>query len=96
MCFCDSLATTEVKKEAEETPQQTQAQEGKKESVIMYPSASKEGSKFMFNIADGGFTELHSVWAEEKTRGFSSSVWGRHHDYWLLKGIVTYPHIHLY
>ena len=47
--------------------------------------------RFMFNIADGGFTELHSLWAEEKTKGFIETVWGRHHDYWLLKGIVTYP-----
>lgn len=47
--------------------------------------------RFMFNIADGGFTELHSLWAEEKTKGFVETVWGRHHDYWLLKGIVTYP-----
>ena len=47
--------------------------------------------RFMFNIADGGFTELHSLWAEEKTKGFIETVWGRHHDYWLLKGIITYP-----
>ena len=47
--------------------------------------------KFMFNIADGGFTELHTLWAEEKTKGFRLSVWGRHHDYWMLKGICTYP-----
>jgi hypothetical protein len=47
--------------------------------------------RFMFNIADGGFTELHSLWADEKTKGFVETVWGRHHDYWLLKGIVTYP-----
>ena len=51
--------------------------------------------RFMFNIADGGFTELHSLWADEKTKGFSETVWGRHHDYWLLKGIVTYPLIRL-
>lgn len=48
-------------------------------------------SRFMFNIADGGFTELHTLWAEEKTKGFQSTVWGRHHDYWLLKAISTYP-----
>ena len=47
--------------------------------------------RFMFNIADGGFTELHCLWAEEKTKGFVETTWGRHHDYWLLKGIVTYP-----
>ena len=51
--------------------------------------------RFMFNIADGGFTELHSLWADEKTKGFTERVWGRRHDYWLLKGIVTYPLIYL-
>jgi hypothetical protein len=47
--------------------------------------------KFMFNIADGGFTELHNLWAEEKIKGFLPKSWGRHHDYWVLKGLVTYP-----
>ena len=55
-------------------------------------SPSSQTQRFMFNIADGGFTELHSVWAAEKTKGFSPSVWGRRHDYWLLKAIVTYPY----
>lgn len=45
----------------------------------------------MFNIADGGFTELHSLWAIEKTQGFDPKKWGRHHDYWLLRGITEYP-----
>ena len=54
-------------------------------------AGGKPRLKFMFNIADGGFTELHTLWADEKTKGFSPAVWGRHHDYWLLKGIVTYP-----
>ena len=64
-----------------------------KESVIKQapPPPSNKSQRFMFNIADGGFTELHSLWAEEKTRGMSRVVWGRHHDYWLLKGIVSYP-----
>ena len=48
-------------------------------------------SRFMFNIADGGFTELHTLWAEEKTKGFRPPVWGRHHDYWMLRAISTYP-----
>ena len=46
---------------------------------------------FMFNIADGGFTDLHSYWSEEKNTKFSPSVWQRRHDYWLLKGIMVYP-----
>ncbi len=64
-----------------------------KTSIGFIKSAGKKGEKkrFMFNIADGGFTELHSLWAEEKTKGFEPTLWGRHHDYWLLKGLVTYP-----
>ena len=52
---------------------------------------TQQNLRFMFNIADGGFTELHNLWAEEKSKGFSHKAWGRHHDYWLLKGLVTYP-----
>ena len=51
----------------------------------------KNALKFMFNIADGGFTELHILWADEKAHGFEHKVWGRHHDYWLLSALVTYP-----
>ncbi|XP_068598282.1 chromodomain-helicase-DNA-binding protein 5 [Brachionichthys hirsutus] len=52
-------------------------------------------SKFMFNIADGGFTELHTLWQTEERAALSSGkmhdIWHRRHDYWLLAGIVTYP-----
>ena len=45
--------------------------------------------KFMFNIADGGFTELHVLWeAEEKRK--EDNIWWRFHDYWLLAGVVVY------
>lgn len=71
---------------------------GKKEEKTMplkdagnKAAVSKSEPKFMFNIADGGFTELHNLWSEEKTKGFLPRSWGRHHDYWLLKGLVTYP-----
>eukprot|EP00800_Vazella_pourtalesii_P016603 TRINITY_DN482_c0_g1_i7.p1 TRINITY_DN482_c0_g1~~TRINITY_DN482_c0_g1_i7.p1 ORF type:complete len:971 (+),score=264.31 TRINITY_DN482_c0_g1_i7:972-3884(+) len=45
---------------------------------------------FMFNIADGGFTELHSYWSAEKTEKPSPYKWGRRHDYWLLRGVLTH------
>uniref|UniRef100_A0A8D0A7A9 DNA helicase n=1 Tax=Sander lucioperca TaxID=283035 RepID=A0A8D0A7A9_SANLU len=49
--------------------------------------------KFMFNIADGGFTELHTLWQTEERAALSSGkmhdIWHRRHDYWLLAGIVT-------
>ncbi|XP_051493102.1 chromodomain-helicase-DNA-binding protein 5 isoform X1 [Apus apus] len=50
--------------------------------------------RFMFNIADGGFTELHTLWQNEERAAISSSkiydIWHRRHDYWLLAGIVTH------
>ncbi|KAH9488281.1 choline dehydrogenase 5 [Bulinus truncatus] len=49
--------------------------------------------KFMFNIADGGFTELHTLWSNEQralTKGREHEVWHRRHDYWLLAGIITH------
>ncbi|XP_068096606.1 chromodomain-helicase-DNA-binding protein 5 isoform X4 [Hyperolius riggenbachi] len=50
--------------------------------------------KFMFNIADGGFTELHTLWQNEERAAVSSGkiydIWHRRHDYWLLAGIVTH------
>ncbi|TNN41263.1 Chromodomain-helicase-DNA-binding protein 5 [Liparis tanakae] len=51
-------------------------------------------TKFMFNIADGGFTELHTLWQTEEraalTSGKMHDIWHRRHDYWLLAGIVTH------
>ncbi|GAA6091161.1 chromodomain-helicase-DNA-binding protein 5 isoform X1 [Tachysurus ichikawai] len=50
--------------------------------------------RFMFNIADGGFTELHTLWQNEERVAVSSGkmydIWHRRHDYWLLAGIVTH------
>ena len=51
----------------------------------------KEGgpAKFMFNIADGGFTELHTLWQNEERAavpGREFEIWHRRHDYWLLSG----------
>ena len=47
--------------------------------------------KFMFNIADGGFTELHTLWQNEERAavpGREFEIWHRRHDYWLLAGTV--------
>ncbi|XP_063696031.1 chromodomain-helicase-DNA-binding protein Mi-2 homolog [Culicoides brevitarsis] len=49
--------------------------------------------QFMFNIADGGFTELHTLWLNEEKAAVPSreyEIWHRRHDYWLLAGIVTH------
>ncbi|VDN38109.1 unnamed protein product [Gongylonema pulchrum] len=48
---------------------------------------------FKFNIADGGFTELHTLWLNEEKAavpGNEFEIWHRRHDYWLLVGIITY------
>lgn len=70
--------------------------EVKKEEKMSEEDRQQEETyqKFMFNIADGGFTELHTLWANEQ-RALQPSreheVWHRRHDFWLLTGIVTYP-----
>nr|XP_018668322.1 chromodomain-helicase-DNA-binding protein 4 isoform X1 [Ciona intestinalis] len=50
--------------------------------------------KFMFNIADGGFTELHTLWQTEEQAAIQSGrlneIWHRKHDYWLIAGIAIH------
>merc|ERR1711997_622883 len=56
-------------------------------------ASTKQPPKFMFNIADGGFTELHTLWQNEERAavpGREYEIWHRRHDYWLLAGIVTH------
>merc|ERR1711988_16651 len=52
------------------------------------------GKKFMFNIADSGFTELHTLWNTEEVAAVKSGrlkeIWHRMHDYWLLAGIAKH------
>ncbi|KAF7256300.1 hypothetical protein EG68_06473 [Paragonimus skrjabini miyazakii] len=48
---------------------------------------------FMFNIADGGFTELHTIWLNEQralVKNREAEIWHRRHDYWLLAGVVQH------
>uniref|UniRef100_A0A665XDR4 Chromodomain helicase DNA binding protein 5 n=1 Tax=Echeneis naucrates TaxID=173247 RepID=A0A665XDR4_ECHNA len=70
-----------------------------KRKVFLFSGLRKEDkngfkAKFMFNIADGGFTELHTLWQTEERAALSSGkmhdIWHRRHDYWLLAGIVTH------
>lgn len=50
--------------------------------------------RFMFNIADSGFTELHTLWNTEEVAAVKSGrlkeIWHRMHDYWLLAGIAKH------
>jgi chromodomain-helicase-DNA-binding protein 4 len=65
-------------------------------------SKKDEGDKkphtFMFNIADGGFTELHTLWQNEEKAavpGREYEIWHRRHDYWLLAGERNTTAFHL-
>ena len=64
----------EKKKEngtSEEEKKEEEQKEDKKEE-------KKEDPKFMFNIADGGFTELHTLWQNEE----KAAVPGREYEIW--------------
>uniref|UniRef100_A0A8D0RU80 Chromodomain-helicase-DNA-binding protein 5 n=1 Tax=Sus scrofa TaxID=9823 RepID=A0A8D0RU80_PIG len=81
-------------KAEEKEPIETQ-QNGDKEEDEEGKKEDRNGKfKFMFNIADGGFTELHTLWQNEERAAVSSGkiydIWHRRHDYWLLAGIVTH------
>ncbi|RNA44096.1 CHDCT2 domain [Brachionus plicatilis] len=69
----------------------------KSTSRVKYSKGSKSDKvgqfKFMFNIAEGGFTELHTLWQNEQKSvhaGKEYETWHRRHDYWLLSGIITH------
>ena len=55
-------------------------------------------AKFLFNIADGGFTELHTLWLNEERaatavkgdQALLDATWHRRHDYWLLSGVCVH------
>ncbi|XP_030639658.1 chromodomain-helicase-DNA-binding protein 4 [Chanos chanos] len=73
--------------------------ENAKESGGAADGVSEEKKKatkqrFMFNIADGGFTELHSLWQNEERAATVTKktyeIWHRRHDYWLLAGIIQH------
>ncbi|XP_054638137.1 chromodomain-helicase-DNA-binding protein 4 isoform X2 [Dunckerocampus dactyliophorus] len=65
-------------------------------SMVNVSEEKRKASKqrFMFNIADGGFTELHSLWQNEERAATVTKktfeIWHRRHDYWLLAGIIQH------
>merc|ERR1711892_246308 len=75
------------KEKDEKTDESKESKDGKKVE-------DKENEQnFMFNIADGGFTELHTLWQNEEKAavpGREFEIWHRRHDYWLLSGIVCH------
>jgi chromodomain-helicase-DNA-binding protein 4 len=57
------------------------------------PKESPAERKFAFNIADGGFTEMHTLWLNEEKVAVPNriyNIWHRRHDYWLLAGTVAH------
>ncbi|XP_053137168.1 chromodomain-helicase-DNA-binding protein 5 isoform X3 [Hemicordylus capensis] len=82
----DTKAEEKELAEAQQNGEKEEEEEGKKDD--------KSEIRFMFNIADGGFTELHTLWQNEERAAVSSGkiydIWHRRHDYWLLVGIVTH------
>ncbi|NXJ06903.1 CHD5 protein, partial [Odontophorus gujanensis] len=78
----------------EEKEQSEAQQNGDREEEDGKKEDRNVNFRFMFNIADGGFTELHTLWQNEERAAISSSkiydIWHRRHDYWLLAGIVTH------
>merc|ERR1712241_892328 len=79
---------TEKKAEDKDVAKEESKKEDKKEIEEV-----KEEQMFKFNIADGGFTELHTLWQNEEKAavpGREFEIWHRRHDYWLLSGIVCH------
>ncbi|XP_073182881.1 chromodomain-helicase-DNA-binding protein 3 isoform X2 [Lepidochelys kempii] len=81
-----------VEKEAGKEPKAGSIKEESKANGRKEDKAEKP--RFMFNIADGGFTELHTLWQNEERAAISSGklneIWHRRQDYWLLAGIVLH------
>uniref|UniRef100_A0A8D0FC41 Chromodomain helicase DNA binding protein 5 n=1 Tax=Strix occidentalis caurina TaxID=311401 RepID=A0A8D0FC41_STROC len=83
----DAKAEENEQSEAQQNGDKEEEEDGKKDDRNI-------NFRFMFNIADGGFTELHTLWQNEERAALSSGkiydIWHRRHDYWLLAGIVTH------
>merc|ERR1719410_934455 len=78
-----------TEEEKKEEPKENKEKEKDKEAE----KKETDVQKFMFNIADGGFTELHTLWQNEEKAavpGREYEIWHRRHDYWLLAGIVCH------
>ncbi|CAF1121099.1 unnamed protein product [Adineta ricciae] len=84
---------TEEKPEATNPPAENNKPTSNNRKSQMNRSEKLKDFKFMFNIADGGFTELHCLWLNEQRAlvlNHEHDIWHRRHDYWLLAGVVTH------
>ncbi|TKR71703.1 hypothetical protein L596_019259 [Steinernema carpocapsae] len=88
-------ATTcsEATESGEQKPEEKLAESERKPEEMKVDGEKTPRPEFKFNIADGGFTELHTLWLNEEKAavpGNEYEIWHRRHDYWLLAGIVLY------
>jgi chromodomain-helicase-DNA-binding protein 4 len=75
--------------EKDEAEEEEKKPPTKKEAEKQQAEEDEKKNRFMFNIADGGFTELHTLWQNEEKAavpGREFEIWHRRHDYWLLAG----------
>merc|ERR1719438_47964 len=93
----EEVSTEEKDKKDDEIkeikPEEVATEEKEKEGEKKEDKDKTDVQKFMFNIADGGFTELHTLWQNEEKAavpGREYEIWHRRHDYWLLAGIVCH------
>jgi len=89
----DKSEASEDKKDKETAEKDEDKDKDDKSEKEKTKEKEEEKKKFMFNIADGGFTELHTLWQNEEKAavpGREFEIWHRRHDYWLLAGIVCH------
>uniref|UniRef100_A0A8C1HTX2 Chromodomain helicase DNA binding protein 4a n=1 Tax=Cyprinus carpio carpio TaxID=630221 RepID=A0A8C1HTX2_CYPCA len=92
------IVSQKDEKESGKTEEAGKLQNGESAKDSAAGAATEERKKaktrFMFNIADGGFTELHSLWQNEERAATvtkkTNEIWHRRHDYWLLAGIIQH------
>uniref|UniRef100_A0A673GTB6 Chromodomain-helicase-DNA-binding protein 4-like n=1 Tax=Sinocyclocheilus rhinocerous TaxID=307959 RepID=A0A673GTB6_9TELE len=92
------IVSQKDEKESVKTEEAGKLQNGESAKDSAAGAATEERKKaktrFMFNIADGGFTELHSLWQNEERAATvtkkTNEIWHRRHDYWLLAGIIQH------
>ncbi|KFQ57663.1 Chromodomain-helicase-DNA-binding protein 5, partial [Pelecanus crispus] len=86
----DAKAEEKEQNEAQQNGDKEEEDDGKKDDRNM-------NFRFMFNIADGGFTELHTLWQNEERAAISSGkiydIWHRRHDYWMGHGYARWQDI---
>lgn len=88
----EEVPKTEQSEVKSDTATTQKSEKSPDKTTVTYKAGSSvlgDRRRFMFNIADGGFTELHTLWEVEEKRK-CDDIWWRCHDYWLLAGVVTH------